>query len=264
MKFLCNTVNSCSGRCRPQWSFRTPARRLFSGSHDESAGESGVWAKELLFHWSQNDTRANNSMCYQHAHRAYHVSWHCWWHQLNAGMIQETCPMQTSKEDSQTQMDAWNGGGLNSIGCHCNTWWNYTMHRIDFHEIHFFWWPSFTVAHTFWLNPTYLASIFISCMSALKIVFYRNCENITIDVSDGINPECDDNQANSYKYSRDAFKQCGNIKQDNLILVYIHFYKINQRIGCVFYWCAMKSMHQHNTHGDKLGEVIFTHAKPTE
>ena len=65
--------------------------------------------------------------------------------------------------------------------------------------------------------------------------FYRNCENITIDVSDGINPECDDNQANSYKYSRDAFKQCGNIKQDNLILVYIHFYKINQRIGCVFY-----------------------------
>jgi hypothetical protein len=66
-----------------------------------------------------------------------------------------------------------------------------------------------------------------------QIVLYLYCQNITIDVSEGINPEYDDNQANSHNYSRDTFRQCKNMNRDSLILEYIHFYKINQRIGCV-------------------------------
>ena len=222
MKILCNTVNSCSCRCGPLWSVLTPAGRLFFGSHDESAGESGVWAREILLHWSQNDTRANNSVWYQHVYRAEHVSCHWWWHQLNAGMTQETCPMQTSTEDIRTSMRGMAVGSIplvvtvthdEIIQCTALTSTKYT----------FFWWPSLTVAHKSWLNPTYLASIRISCMSAIKIVLYMYCQNITIDVSEGINPECDDNQANSHNYSRDTFRQCKNMNQDNLILEYINF-----------------------------------------
>jgi len=75
----------------------------------------------------------------------------------------------TSQQGSSTPMNAWNGGGLNSFGSHCNTSWDIMLQWIDFHDF-FKGTGADTGAHKHWLTATTLASICAFCESTSNII----------------------------------------------------------------------------------------------